>query len=253
MNLSEIVKDSIRYPLLDWKKILILGIIMVISGISIIMTIFLTNITVIGVLVFLGVIIKFFVDGYKIKIIKSSLDGTNKPPEFKKWIEMFVTGIKVNIVFIVYFIPFFLIISAFASSWDLTAVGPFISPSVSSMLLRMGINAISSSGTDLWTFITFLYIILLYPILQIAIANMAYNDSKIDTAFRISQIINKIGKIGLKKFIAWYIIIGSLYLIIDIVGNIIGIILFLLLIAPYVQMYFSRAVALIYQSESPTN
>ncbi len=28
MNIAEIVKDSLRYPLSDWKKILILGIIM---------------------------------------------------------------------------------------------------------------------------------------------------------------------------------------------------------------------------------
>ena len=33
MNMSEIIKDSLRYPFSDWKKILILGLIVIVSTI----------------------------------------------------------------------------------------------------------------------------------------------------------------------------------------------------------------------------
>ncbi len=34
MDIKEIIKDSVNYPLSDWKKIIILGIIIVSSGIT---------------------------------------------------------------------------------------------------------------------------------------------------------------------------------------------------------------------------
>jgi hypothetical protein len=34
MNIKEIVKDSLRYPFSDWKKILIFGIVLLIGNIS---------------------------------------------------------------------------------------------------------------------------------------------------------------------------------------------------------------------------
>ena len=34
MNVTELIKDSLKYPISDWKKIVLLGIIIVIGGLS---------------------------------------------------------------------------------------------------------------------------------------------------------------------------------------------------------------------------
>jgi len=93
MKLSEILKDSLRYPLLEWKKILVLGIIILISGLSQILG--MSNIDLIVVLVGLGFLSGFLVNGYLYRILKSTLDGNEKLPKFNNWIEMFRDGIKV--------------------------------------------------------------------------------------------------------------------------------------------------------------
>jgi len=67
MKLSEILKDSLRYPLLEWKKILVLGIIILISGLSQILG--MSNIDLIVVLVGLGFLSGFLVNGYTFRII----------------------------------------------------------------------------------------------------------------------------------------------------------------------------------------
>jgi Protein of unknown function (DUF4013) len=107
MNISEIIKDSLRYPLTDWKKYLILGILILI------VTTFINGPFIVPNLIIIGYIIGFFVIGYLFRIIKSSLNGNDVLPKFYNWGEMFSDGVKVLIVGIVYSIPAILIILIF--------------------------------------------------------------------------------------------------------------------------------------------
>ncbi len=110
--------------------------------------------------------------------------------------------------------------------------------------------------------------VIILPILQMAVVNMAYNGGKFGAAFRFHEILNKIGSIGWKNFIVWYVVTGFIYLLIYVVGmfvlksfgffsyhyfgikiNIILELLSLLIITPFLFIYLHRAMALFYRSK----
>ena len=78
MNISDNISDSLRYPLNSWIKILILGIILIIP------------------------IVNFIVIGYYLRIIKASIAGIDEAPDFDDIGELFVDGIKITVVSIIY-------------------------------------------------------------------------------------------------------------------------------------------------------
>jgi len=228
MSIGEILKDSIKYPLSDGKKILILGVIILFSEISGIATFLGTrNVALIGLLMIIGVLIDALAYGYLFRIIKSSLAGLAELPNFNSWFEMFIDGIKLLIVSTVYLIPA-LIMNLVGGVLDLIAI---------------------------------LYFIIIIPILLIAICNMANTDGKLSAVFRFREIFNKIKNIGWANLIIWYIVTGILLLIMSFIGLIVtmiiamltslivGIVLFSLIIVPYLAIYLFRGVALFYMSK----
>ena len=265
MDIKFIVKDSLKYPISDWKKILILGIILFISSYVIIDNVItLTNIVEMGILGIIGLILVLLVYGYAFRIMKTSLTGAIKPPAFDDWMEMFVTGIKVLIIGITYLIPVILVLifSAIVSpsmytltygNTGLTVVGTFLEVLESVIVQGIG-NLIpilfNISITSIWGYVAILYMILIIPIALIATTNMAKNDSKLSAAFRFHEITHKIVSIGWKSFIGWYLICGILYLILMALINLFPMVsaLMLLIVIPYFYMYLARSVALLYTS-----
>ena len=88
MDIGDIISDSIKYPSTSWGKVLILGIIMIAS---------------------ILIVPIFLVYGYMFRIIKATLAGLDELPEFDEIGEMFVDGLKVFVVAIVYAIPVYII------------------------------------------------------------------------------------------------------------------------------------------------
>ena len=261
MDISELLKDALRYPFSDWKKILIYGILILIGNI-------ITFITFIGT--FLGIkdvavkiilfitgyiIFGFLINGYKFKIIKTSLDGVGELPKFNNWLEIFINGIKVYLVTVVYLLPGILIIIFAGLSLLPTLVG------LGSNLSSININTFLSFLTAaILVFIALLYMLIILPINYMAIAHMANNNSELRAAFKVHDIIDKIRYIGWGNLILWYLVIGTIYIIISIVGTIItgifsiinpivSIILNSLILYPYLDIYLNRSIALFYMSK----
>lgn len=196
--MGEIVKDSLKYPLSNWKSYMILGIIVIFANLYADIQVFNRNNELIMILWIIGAIIGIFTYGYMFKIINSSLANVNVLPEFNGLVKIFTNGFKVLIVGIIYLIPVFL----------LGLVGLF------SGLIK--IQAYYSyygvSGILFW--IIALYAILVIPVIAVAIMNMVHSESKLRYAFRFREILEKISNIGWGNLITQYIVIGILYLII---------------------------------------
>lgn len=220
MDTVEIIKDALKYPLSDWKKILILGVIIIITSIiNIPMLLGINNNDIIVLLAGIGFLIGFLVNGYSFRIIKSSLDGNRKPPEFSNWINMGIEGAKVYMVYIIYLIPVILLISYLVlSSYEnlalnLNEVGLNLFTYLISLLNSViweGIFNFIMVLISLFTIIIFgtsaniigiLYIILVTPIILVAIANMAYYEGEFKSAFRLGEIIEEISLIGWSNLI----------------------------------------------------
>ena len=225
MEIGEIISDAIPYPSSDWKKVIILGVLFILS------------------FVIVGII---FVLGYHIRIIKSTIAGVDELPEFNEWGDMFVDGLKVLLVNIIYLlIPGIVILAGiFASIASLTATNASLASAPISFFAIIGVTGIIGVILAL-IFGLFSYM---------AIANMAYYDSDLGAAFRFSEILDKIRMIGWGKYIIWYIIMIIFGFVVGLVTGLlniiplIGMIISYLIIYPYFEMFISRSLGLIFTS-----
>jgi hypothetical protein len=218
MDIGDIISDSIKYPSSNWGKVLILGIIMIAS---------------------ILIVPIFLVWGYMFRIIKATLAGLDELPEFDEIGEMFVDGLKVFVVGIVYAIPVVIIgaiIGAFTGSSNAAAIS--LNPGMVWALV--------------FGYIIYILVAVIIGLVEvIAIANMAYYDSELGAAFRFSEILDHIAKIGWGKYIVTYIVIAIIAAIGFFIGVLtlfilIGFILLPLVIAPYIYMFGSRAIGLLF-------
>ncbi len=281
MNMVEIVKDAVNYPLSDWKKILMLGIIIVVTGITgTAMSLGVTNIYLISILAVIGFLIGFLVNGYMFRIVKSSLDSKSGLPTFDNLIQMCTDGIKVFVAFFVYLIPVILIISVFASAFFdsgstlfenlgldplnflINSLNSVVLPGIISLIGILDYLSLVMPEGIFAVVIGMLYLIIITPIFLVALANMAYYEGELKSAFRFSEIIAEIRSIGWSNLIKWYLTAGILFLIILMIIRIVisyifslahlgvvGGILISLVVLPYFYTYFARSVALYYMPE----
>ncbi|HOI40227.1 MAG TPA: DUF4013 domain-containing protein [Methanobacterium sp.] len=228
MEIGEIISDSIRFPSRDWTKILILGIL------------FLTS--------FIIIIPIFLVMGYCFRILKSSIAGFSELPDFDMLGEMFVDGLNVFIVTLVYFlIPIVVIIIGGWTSIASVSITGMADPTIFIALL----GGISLIGVVLAIVFGLMAII--------AIANMALYDSELGAAFRFGEILEQIAMIGWGKYLVWYIVM----IVIGVIGGVvtsflsqiplIGMIIAILLIYPYLYIFYARSLALIFKSTVEMN
>lgn len=183
MHIHRNLFDSLRYPLKNWVKLIILGVILMIP---------------------IANLIGF---GYYLRALRSTFEGSNLLPGFENIRELFVNGIKLLIVCIIYtIIPFILIaISSILGSFLLVLA--FISAMAISIFAFMGIG------------------------------NMVYYNNEISAAFRYREILEIISAVGLLKYSIWWI---TLFLILTVTGTVVIIIGGILLY--YVLGFLSLAV-----------
>ncbi|MBP2046716.1 DUF4013 domain-containing protein [Methanobacterium aggregans] len=204
MNVNRNIIDSLRYPLKDWVKLILLGIILIIPVVN-----------------FIGL-------GYYLRIIKSTLAGSDELPDFEGVGELFTDGIKFLAVCMIYaIVP--LLFYALSSAFPGSATLPIMATS-------------------------FALIISIFA--YVGIANMAFHGSEIGAGLRYGEILDRIAAIGWGSYILWWIV---LTLIITVAGFIIGmvggILLFFVLGLPvvllgygYLMIFHARSVALTFAS-----
>ena len=142
MKINENISDSLKYPIKNWVKTILLGIILIIP-----------------ILNFIGL-------GYYLRIIKSNLAGLNELPNFERVRELFVDGIKILIVGIIYaIVPLIFYTLSFAFPGPLFPIIASISAIIISIFAYMGL------------------------------ANMAYHNSEIGAALRYDEILARIAAI----------------------------------------------------------
>lgn len=279
MNIKNIISDSLRYPFRDWKKFLMFGLMFLIP--------FLVGFAVSsGEYVWISIIfmffVGFFVNGYLFRILNTSLDDLTELPEFDDWKEMFIDGVKVFSVVIVYTAPVILIIAylliTFYQLFVITGstyhgileLNQYILSLVNSEIGSMFENymIILYDILGIYAIVGIFYIIIIIPLCLMGLGNMANYHGEFSAAFRLREIFEDIDCIGWINLIKWYIVIGIIYLILfRIIPGFISSILYLnhlfvpiihliwggvligFIVVPFSYMFFARAVALLYMSE----
>jgi len=282
MDVLSITKDALKYPLSEWKKFLILGIIIVLTDVAFTaQSLGIKNIDIIMLLAGIGFLIGFLVNGYIFRIIKSSLNCKNKLPEFKNWMDMGFDGAKVFLVFFVYLIPVIFIIiflivlpmefiplnfeNMGINSFNIL-IGSFVSMIISDIFTLINwLSFLFLPGEIIISLFGFLCLILIIPLFFVAIANMAYYEGEFKSAFRISEIFEEISLIGWFNLIKWYLATGMIFLVIELMLLAISYISFIinlntvidtllwkilaLTLIPYRYIFLARSVALFYMPD----
>ncbi len=241
MNIGEIIGDAVRYPLSDPKKLFIFGIIFVFATLyPNFMTKGTPNLPLILILFALALIAFVFIFGYELRILRATLAGFTEIPEFDDPIDMFIDGLKVVVVGIVYTILLAIIFG----------------------ILFLLVALVAGLTNLVFIFIILVVIIALfsYPLILMSLTNMVYNNSEIEAALKFGEIFNKISNIGWGNFLVWYLVTGIIYLILAVIGvliigifsliqlKIIGGILYPLIIGSYMSFFIYRSAALFYMS-----
>jgi hypothetical protein len=193
MSIGEIIGDAVRYPLSDPKKLIIFGIILVIATLySNFITPGAANIPLALILIVIALIDFVFIFGYEIRILRATLTGLYELPEFDDPLDMFVDGLKAVVVGIIYAIPLSVIIGLLFYGLAIAPVG----------LSNLSIyNSGSMIFIGIFALIVILIALVIYPLTLMSLANMVYNNSKIEAAFKFSEIFNKLSNIGWGNFL----------------------------------------------------
>jgi hypothetical protein len=249
LDIGDIVKNSLGYPLSNTKNFLILGLIILLADLySISLSLGIKNIY-LALLIVLNILILILRCGYNIRILDSSINGSDDLPNFGNWKRMFIDGLKLLIVIIIYVIPLILIIMVVGIFMGaMIASSGTVDHSLTKMLLLIILAIVG------------LYYFLIYPIILTALANMVHNKKDISYALKFGEIRSKISDLGVGSFAGWYIVTVIIYAVLLGIGmglssvfglvhvKFIGIIIESLLIAPFTTIFLYRSTSLMYRS-----
>ncbi len=271
MEIVELFKDSLIYPTKNWDKLVILGVLTlimsiftVLQSILVLFNIYLFEVIPSDIIFYLSsillLIITLIIYGYTLSITRKTIENPNEDAPDFDIVNNFVDGIKILILNIIYFvIP---VAVAFITIYT-TGVVEKLAEIATVFLLTGSVSLLSQSflnSTGVSLLIVVLVLIILSIIFQIlflaAKAVLAETDSLL-SAMNVIDVIVKIGEIKWSNYIIWLIIygiiLGIISLIISILSDIrflpiIWVIINLLLLTPYSNIFASRSLGLMYRT-----
>ena len=204
--------------------------------------------------------------GYMVRIYR----GEKPAPELKEWGTLFIDGLKLLAVSLIYALPIILLVIA--------AFLPLISTFISAGALSVDFAAMTEAQTEQWmtshpqilSAIGTMFILLLVAvIIAIVISIFSFIGSvrfartgRIGEGFNFSEILAQIRRIGWFTYIAALIIIGAIgvifwlllhiFSLIPVIGQIVYLIVMIVLYPPFV-MFTSRYAALVYECGEPAS
>ncbi|MCL2157418.1 MAG: DUF4013 domain-containing protein [Methanobrevibacter sp.] len=268
MDMTKIFEDSLTYPAKNLKKLVDIGIL----TIPIIILIFITVISVsfksfivaafFGIITLISVIIIGLIySGYSLGVTREVIENRlmseniNAFPGFK-FGENIVDGIKVVVLSIVYLIIPIIITVILAYALGLFNGGivnqyiSMINSSYSTNSSAVHLNQLNISFA-LVQGVYFILILIFSFFMLIAKARLA-ETSKLSSIFEIREIFDTVAKIGWGNYVIWFIL---LYIIGGIIGFVLGIVAIIpligaiigfLIIIPFMIIFESIALGLIY-------
>jgi hypothetical protein len=234
MDMGEIIKDSLKYPVSNWKRYLLFGLIVLIYELPVQLISKYLNVSLYLLLLIIPCIIAYFLmGGYQLRSIGSSIKGEDEPPAFNKWLQMFIDGLKVFIVSFIY------------------GLAPGIILLFSILLLITGSPVARVIGAVV-LIISLLLFVLVYLIMMTALPNLAYYND-ISAGLRLSEIYGKIKKIGRLEYVVMFIILMIVVILLAFAGafltvlSIVGVVISALIITSFSNLFLARAYGLIYK------
>lgn len=192
------------------------------------------------ILLIISCIIFPLILGYMVRIYR----GVTPSPELEKWGEMFIDGIKLFIIGLVYAIPIIIIGSVLLLS-TIMAVAASMTTSSLNPNAVMGLI-----GADIFVFIIFILVVIIIGLITATAWVRFARTNSMGEAFNFGAIFNHIGNIGWGTYIVALIVMGIVIGIIELICQLIPFIGFILLfiIMPVISIFQARYLCMLYDS-----
>lgn len=273
MEIIDIIKESFIFPSQNLEKLAIYIVLMFVLGLLAVGGIvtgalgfmedtFFFIFT--AVLFVLALVISFLITGYQISILKSGIDFDEEAPAFD-WLNDIVTGIKMFIVSIVYFIIPTIIVSILSLVTNIP--GQILQIGRQAALTQANATAVANGTTPLATVsqaamanlftsiaITSVIAVILFVIfafLQTMGQSRLANTGSLAEAVNVIEAFKYITRIGAGKVIAVNLLV---MIIVALISGILGYIssqvtqfsILSIIVTPYLAFFTQRAIGLLY-------
>ncbi|MDR0911178.1 MAG: DUF4013 domain-containing protein [Methanobrevibacter sp.] len=263
MNIINIFKDSLSFPVKQWKKWLIFGVLLtlisifeVLESFGIIASLYLIPTVDLILSLVIVIVFGFITAGYKLNVIKDTINNLNEMPSFE-FGKNFVSGFKVFILNIVYYIIPAIIIFVTAYFTNIFNYLYFIYSHYRNYGAITSATSILSTSADIniliFLIVSLISLVIFKILLLIATAVLAQTNN-LSSALNIKNVVVKISKIGWKNYIIWLVIYLIAFIIIDLIIQLVYIIpifwaiIIPLFISSYFAIFTSKAIGLLYSS-----
>ncbi len=262
MKFGEIFSNAIKYPLSDYQKLLILGVLYIIINVPTILGQFGFRNSIFSIIfLIIAIVLNIIIFGFTLDVIKKAINLEDGIPDFD-WAKNLVDGLKYFVVaFVYYLIPSIIVgIIGFASltsffmaigknGWE--TIANTTSPEVAMNAIPPAAWSSLASGLAI-TAIVAIVLFLIFGIFKtVGICRLAKYES-LNEAFSIGEIVNDIKEIGILRIIGFLIV---LIIIVAILGMIIGLLSFIPFVGiiigylvgnAFIALFYNRAVGLLY-------
>lgn len=257
MNITDIVKNSINYAFSDWKKLLILGVLFVISDLSTILAgwnIGGSSGALISILSIVGLLLFILISGYELSIIRESSEGSNVIPNLDLK-DNFILGIKNIILEVIYGVICLILFIIFAI---ITGSMGVFAKLIETLSANPNVNAIpnvliNQAAASFSVLFVLIFIVILFALFFILIAECRLaKTGSLSEGLKINKVIGDMVSIGVGSYIVWFVLVAICAMIIGIVGLVfamipyIGALLSSLIVTAFFTLFYNRALGLLY-------
>jgi hypothetical protein len=191
----------------------------------------------IAILAGFGIILSFFISGYVVRVYR----GEKPAPDFTGWAGLFVDGIKLAIVWLLWVLPLFIVLAVGALFAFVFFVSSPAAPAQNIAILLFVLLLLLLE-------IVLLIIVLLFGILG---AVRFARTGSIREGIRFSGILTTIRTMGWLSYILALIVVVVIGIIYAIISAVLGVIPFIgwvlvLIIAPFFTIFIARYFSLVY-------
>ena len=268
METLDIIKESFIFPSRNLKKLAVYIALTVVAGFLMIGGVFffmfalnesIAYLLVTMLLFLLAFAVGLIISGYQIGIMKSGIDQVGEAPSLD-WKNNIITGLKMVIVAIVYFVIPAVIVGIVAVATNLlenfsavyqemnTNAVYYTGPAISSVSYST-LNAFYSSL--IITVLVGVILFIIFTVIETMGAARLANTDRLSDAIDIPEAIGDIKRIGIGKVIAVillvFIIVAVIQTILNtIIGNVPQLSILSIFVTPYLAFFTQRASGLMY-------
>lgn len=274
MEILEIIREAFIFPSKNLDKLAIYIVLTFLIGILIAGGVILgilgvvsntVYITISIILMIITIIIGFIVSGYQISIIKSGINHDENAPSFD-WLNDLITGVKLTVVGIVYYIIPLIIVAIVA--WAVDFPGKFMNIFQEAGIAPQNLTAMAVNNTapvlkipttaaaSFAASIAFIYLvafvlIVIFSFLLIMAEARLAKAGKLADALNIIEAFKDIGRIGYGKVVSVVILSAAIGFIISgilslIYGRVPLLSFLSIIITPYITLFAQRTIGLLY-------